>query len=360
MRIRFPPLQAWRERSRIIACACVAITSLAAGCADAATALTDSVIGLAAGAPQQVLLTDTWTGTQYQVAVQADRDAFGRLVAAHLVVARAGGGRNLVGRPHRRGPSDDGRYAALDLAQGPENSAFWDQHIPVTPDDDLVVRVEDAQVRPVPGAPAGQAGSAEITALRLHVFLDAPTRPQPAPKAFKSEQYGLTFEVPHGSSYCALSADWVGSDHGTVIFLAPPRRCFGAGYPSSGRGFEGRAPRIEVFYAYDVTDEGEGSKPPVCKAIGLVRFLGQARRLCKTSSRHGVQVSVSAGYSADQPAEADLTLVTSRSRLATDLVQFERLLESARTCTATWTDDKGGKPFTTGSGPPCPADARWF
>jgi hypothetical protein len=175
-----------------------------------------------------------------------------------------------------------------------------------------------------------------------------------------SAQYGLTFDAPNSGFYCALPADWSGSDHGTVIFLAPPKRCDGAGYPSSGREFNGNPPRVEVFYAYDVADDDVGSKPPPCKTIGHVRFLGQSRQLCRKSSRQGVDVSVSAKYSADQPAETTLTLVTSRSRLADDLPKFERLLESARTCTATWHDAKGGEPFTTGSGPPCPDDARWF
>jgi hypothetical protein len=277
----------------------------------------------------------------------------------NLIVTRAGDQRNLIAKPHLHGLQPY-NFAALDLAKGPENAAFWDRRIPVTKDDVLVVRVDDAQVRAVPGAPADQAGSTEIASLRLHVFLDAPTPPHPTPKVFVTEQYGLTFDTPNGGSYCALPADWVGSDHGTVIFLAPPKRCFGAGYPSSGRGFDGNAPRVEVYYGYDVSDDEEASKPPPCKTIGHVRFLGGARQLCRQPSRQGVEVSVSAKYSADEPAETTLTLVTSRSRLADDLPKFERLLRSTRTCTATWHDDKGGKPFTTGSGSPCPADAHWF
>jgi len=183
--------------------------------------------------------------------------------------------------------------------------------------------------------------------------------PLQAPSAFVSEQYGLTFRTPPGSSYCALPDDWVGSDHGTVIFLAAPERCYGAGYPSSGRSFDGKPPRIEVFYAYDMGDD-EGQKPPPCREAGRVVFLGKARQLCRTPSRQGIEVSVSAKYEADVPAETTLTLVTSAGRLKDDLLKFEILLQSAKTCTATWHDDKGGKPFATGSGPPCPSDARWF
>lgn len=181
--------------------------------------------------------------------------------------------------------------------------------------------------------------------------------PRSAPAAFVTEQYGLTFRTPPGSSYCALPDDWVGSDHGTVVFLTPPKRCHGAGYPSSGRGFDGAAPRIEVFYAYDADDLDQ--TPPPCEEVGAIAFLGELRQLCRTSSRRGVEISVSAKYLADVPALAILRLVTSPARLERDLQTFRVLLQSARTCTATWGDGKGAT-FTIGSGRPCPDDARYF
>lgn len=199
-----------------------------------------------------------------------------------------------------------------------------------------------------------------VVGLAMAVVISAVSNPRPTPSAFVSEQYGLTFQTPRNSTYCALPKDWVGSDHGTVIFLIPPKRCYGAGFPSSGRSFDGNAPRIEVFYGYDLAEEEEGQKPPPCRKVGRVEFLGQPRPLCRTFSRQRVEVTVSAKYVADQPAEATLTLVTSRSRLEADLLRFAALLRSARTCTTTWRDEKGGKPFTTGSGASCPAEARWF
>ncbi|HWE46562.1 MAG TPA: hypothetical protein VG407_11085 [Caulobacteraceae bacterium] len=186
----------------------------------------------------------------------------------------------------------------------------------------------------------------------------AAASPRPTPNAFVSEQYGLTFQTPSGSSYCALSDDWVGSDHGTVIFLTPPTRCYGTGYPSSGRGFDGDPSRIEVFYAYYTADEDEDTPPP-CDQVGQVIFLGEVRPLCRTLSGQRAEVSVSARYEADIPAEAILTLVTSPDRLRNDLRKFETLLKSAMTCTATWRDNKGIF-FKTGSGPACPNDARYF
>src|ERR1700761_7268156 len=115
--------------------------------------------------------------------------------------------------------------------------------------------------------------------------VEKPTAPLPTPPAFASEQYGLTFRTPPGSTYCSLPDNWTGSDHGTVIFLAPPKRCWGAGFPSSGRGFDGNAPRVEVFYAYDLGDDEEGRKPPPCREVGRVLFLGKTRPLCRKSSR---------------------------------------------------------------------------
>ena len=199
-----------------------------------------------------------------------------------------------------------------------------------------------------------------VVGLAMAAAISTVSNPLPTPSAFVSERYGLTFQTPRSSTYCALPNDWVGSDHGTVIFLAPPTRCYGAGFPSSGRGFDGNAPHIEVYYGYDLAEDEEGQKPPPCREVGRVEFLGKPRPLCQTTSRQRVEVMVSAKYIADQPAEATLTLVTSRARLEADLPSFEALLRSARTCTATWRDDKGGKPFTTGSGASCPTNARWF
>lgn len=183
----------------------------------------------------------------------------------------------------------------------------------------------------------------------------------PAPAQFVTEQYGLTFETPSKSSYCALPEDWVGSDHGTVIFLVPPKRCLRAGYPSSGRGFEGDVPRIEVYYGYDTREDDANKAPPPCTRIGSAEFLGKARPLCRLHIQGRIGIAVEADYPVGNgAAEAVFTLVTTPVRLRADLSKFKTLLESARTCTATWKSSDGGAPSTVGSGPPCPALARWF
>jgi hypothetical protein len=182
-----------------------------------------------------------------------------------------------------------------------------------------------------------------VVGVAMAAAIAAVPNPGQTPNAFVSEQYGLTFRTPRSSTYCALPKDWVGSDHGTVVFLAPPKKCYAADYPSSGRGFNGNPPRIEVFYAHDPADDEENQKPAPCKEVARVTFLGKPRPLCQTSSRRGIEVAVSAKYPADIPAEAIITLITSAVRLQADLRKFEALLQSARTCTAIWHDDKGGK-----------------
>ncbi len=201
-----------------------------------------------------------------------------------------------------------------------------------------------------------------VVGLTMAVAISAVSNPLPTPSAFVSQKYGLTFRRPRSRTSCALPKDWVGADHGTVIFLVPPKRCDGAGFSASGRGFDGNAPPIEVFYGYALAEDEKDQRPPPCRAVGHVDFLGKPRSLCQTTLRPQVKLMVSANYLADQPAEATLTLVTSRARLEADLLSFEALLRSAQTCTATWRDDKGGKSFTpgSGSGPACPTEARWF
>src|SRR5271156_6676533 len=97
-----------------------------------------------------------------------------------------------------------------------------------------------------------------IAPILAAVAVSAPT---PAPSLYVTENYALTFRTPPHTTICALPDSWVGSDHGTVIFLAPPRSCGRPGFPSSSRGFRGNVPRIEVYYAYRV----EETPAPSCR-----------------------------------------------------------------------------------------------
>jgi hypothetical protein len=181
--------------------------------------------------------------------------------------------------------------------------------------------------------------------------------PAPAPAQFVSFNYAITFASPKTASYCPLPADWVGSDHGTILFLEPPEACGNAGYASSGRSFTPDAPRIEVYYGYAFPPE-DGDPPKPCARHGTSRLFGADRPLCGLQTRGMSVFWVSATYEGNTK-EAAFTLVTTQARLPGDLARFRALTASARGCTASYVPlDEGGKPLgpaeQNGCGPPCP------
>jgi hypothetical protein len=187
-----------------------------------------------------------------------------------------------------------------------------------------------------------------------------PAKPLPAKGDYATGIYGLTFKAPQHALYCPLPDDWTGSDHGTVVFLESPRACYGAGYPSSGRGFEpADVPRIEIYYGYDLGEDE--AKPPPCKVAGTATLFGKKANLCRDNWRGLVTLAVSGRYTADQPAEFVATLVVEPVDQQRYLPLFTTLVASVRTCSEKWTD--GGldkkKTFVIGQGPPCPR-TKWF
>jgi hypothetical protein len=183
-----------------------------------------------------------------------------------------------------------------------------------------------------------------------------PVPPQPAPPIFATEIKGLTFHSPPGAIYCPLPDDWEGSDHGTILFLSPPTSCYGAGYPSSARGFEpGETPRIEVYYDYWMGD-GVETRPP-CHKVGVARLFSKSVPLCRDVDHGMVVVSVWSRYMADIEAEVSLTLITTPQREAADIRTFVATADTVRTCSAEWSDSddktKKKKPFVIGVGPRC-------
>jgi len=181
---------------------------------------------------------------------------------------------------------------------------------------------------------------------------------KPAPPTYSTPNYALTFHTPSGSSYCPLPADWVGSDHGTILFLSPPASCGGAGFPSSSRGFlPPNLPRIEIFYSY--WDEDEQTKPS-CNVVGRAILLSKQRSLCKDSSDGMTTISITTHYEADSPAQLIITLVSAPNRLNRDLRSLVLLAYSVRTCSSHWKSSDGKKAFVIGTGPTCPANTKWF
>lgn len=184
-------------------------------------------------------------------------------------------------------------------------------------------------------------------------------RPKPAPRLYRSADKSILFPTPAGSTYCPKPDDWVGSDHGTVVFLTPPERCDrSAAYPSSERGAL-TAPNIQIFYAWDVLEPEEKPAPPPCEPIGTARFLGDERPLCVRRRGDIVEVRAAAPYLAEggrMKAEAAFTLVTAQPRLTQDLETFRTLLARTRLCTPP--EFETVRP--TATAPACPAEAEWF
>jgi hypothetical protein len=183
--------------------------------------------------------------------------------------------------------------------------------------------------------------------------------PKAATGAFASANYAITFPSPAQTTYCPIPDNWTGSDHGTVIFLEPPRFCQGVGYPSSSRGFEPNVPRFEVYYGLDL-DEDEGHPAiPKCKRVGTLTLLGAARPLCRSPGRKRVVISSRATYSSYASTELVLTLVTTSLRLDEDLSRFRAFAATVHTCKQVVRDEKGKASSAWGVGPECPK-GDWY
>lgn len=185
----------------------------------------------------------------------------------------------------------------------------------------------------------------------------SPGEAKTAPAEFKTPLYGLTFRVPRSATYCPLPKDWIGSDHGTTIFLEKFARCDGAGYPSSSRSVEpDDIANISIYYDYRM---GEDERPaPRCHGVGTILFLGARRAVCEERDGRRITRWVTARYRADIEAEATLTLTTRANRLPSDMAVFTRTAQTVRTCKSVWRERKGR--FAIGQGPLCPKAARWF
>jgi hypothetical protein len=184
--------------------------------------------------------------------------------------------------------------------------------------------------------------------------------PKAAVGAFASANYAITFPAPARTTYCPIPDTWTGSDHGTVIFLEPPRFCQGVGYPSSSRGFEPNVPRFEVYYGLDLEeDEDRPAAIPKCKRVGALTLLGAARPLCRSPDRNRIVLSSRATYSSYAPTEVVLTLVTTSRRLGEDLSRFRAFAATVRTCKQVVRDEKGKASSSWGVGPECPK-GDWY
>lgn len=185
-------------------------------------------------------------------------------------------------------------------------------------------------------------------ALCIAAPAQAATKPRPAHGRFATNNYTLTFIAPPGVSYCPIAKNWIVSDHGTILFLVPPRRCTGAGYSASDRGATPDGlPFISVYYGFsDLSD----SPPPPCRKVGVVVLFGRPHALCADRADGMITRTVTGLYRNDTGNQVSLSLVTTPARLTRDMAIFTRLVGSIRTCTSDMILP-GGKHF--GHGSPC-------
>jgi len=181
--------------------------------------------------------------------------------------------------------------------------------------------------------------------------------PSPAPLVFVSGK-AITFRSPHGAFICPLPKDWVGSDHGTTLFLERPKSCSVQGYPSSERNYRGSPAnrRIEVFYWYWM---GEDEPPTRCQQRGTMVLMGRKRPLCKIRESGALKFWSQARYQADTDAAISISLVTRPSTMAQDLRMFRNWAATVKPCRVRWSDSNG-KHGAYGQAPDCPKAGVFF
>lgn len=181
----------------------------------------------------------------------------------------------------------------------------------------------------------------------------------PAPPIFVSGK-ALTFRSPPGTTICPLPTDWVGSDHGTTLFLEPPKGCGGAGFPSSARHWDadGLIRHMAIFYAYWMGEDEP--PPPKCEPVGKVELMGSQRQLCTSPVPGGVRLWATARYMADIDSSMEVSLTTRRETLPDDLRRFRAWTSSIHPCRVHWSNEFTGKTGTYGPAPDCPAKGIFF
>ena len=190
-----------------------------------------------------------------------------------------------------------------------------------------------------------------VAALALFALAEtatAPSKPLPAPPLYVTHNQGLVIAVPRGLTYCPLPADWVGSDHGVELYLAPPHSCGGAGYPSSGRDATPRTPAFEVYYEFNTDDYVDRRR---CIAPVRLTLFGRRASACRRPDGDWITVEARANYVVDKEAhDLVLTLRTTSPRYAADLLRFRSFAKGITACRPEWA---GGRQ------PACPK-AQWF
>lgn len=208
---------------------------------------------------------------------------------------------------------------------------------------------------------------------------DSIVAPRRAPSLFATDIFGLMALIPSGLTYCPIPPGWVGSNHGTELYLVAPTGCHREmGYSSSDRGPLNSVPTISIFYAYNVPElelpgyEGpprnaeelrqlECDQPYLPLPDGLTLF-GKPAVGCRYDRGDEVKIRLVQLYRLEpsnqrktgEPPDCELevTLYSSRKRLAEDLRIFGAITKSFALCTPA--EDKA-----TTERPRCPQQNYW-
>lgn len=195
--------------------------------------------------------------------------------------------------------------------------------------------------------------------MRLVGAQTEPFPPRPAPPLYVTNNYGLMAEIPRGLTYCPLPDAWVGSDHGTVLFLEPPSACIPSqSYPSSSRPTTEFAPAIALYYAYNSAEVGtsteyarQSSDKPCLRIPPSLMLLGRPAVGCRHDEGDRVDIVLAALYWSGG-AGVVVTLSTTRKRLSRDLPVLSKVASVISVCKPDW--DKSKRDVRA-----CPAAPWW-
>jgi hypothetical protein len=202
-------------------------------------------------------------------------------------------------------------------------------------------------------------------------------QPQPTPSLYVTENHGLMARFPPGLTYCPLPKDWVGSDHGTEVYLVPPVACgLSTAYQSSDRSPESRVPTIGLYYAFNVAEiehkPGQFSPPrsarevlsmhctePHTRAPAGIRLFGVPAAGCLIEHGRSVEVRVAGVYSYASATDGLpdhillVSLMTTKDRLGDDLGVFKVVVGSIHVCIPYGATDATGQRR-------CPRGVEWW
>jgi len=218
-----------------------------------------------------------------------------------------------------------------------------------------------------------------LTSALAHASEPVVAAPKPAPGLFATDTFGIIARIPRGLTYCPLPSNWIGSNHGTDVYLVPPAGCDeGVGYVSAGRPLTTIVPTISIYYGYNVLtlDSPNYSGPPrnaeelkqiICDKPYLplpekLVLLDMPAVGCRHDHGDQTEIKVMQVYRLDHAnrenpseppdAELEVTLYSSKPRLADDLKSFRATTRSITQCTP-------GHARPTRRWPTCPQNAFW-